>query len=137
VSEVGVSTLDLKDMVGRHGKLLNLIKSHHTLVSGREDFHPSPSTELRMGLPCNPAMKPRVWFLYGPHPGNTRWILAWYDETLEYKKILIAGDTESHPVSSLAQWVKDRVGALPAHGSVVFPVNPPVLRTPWVCDGDF
>jgi hypothetical protein len=121
--------IDLEDTVESSQNPIDLVRTYHTLVSGREDYHPSPATELRMGIPSDPALKPRVWFVYGEHPHATRPITAWDPDLKLLKDILIAGDTEIHPHHSLARWVKAKIGAIPAHGSVGFPINPPVLRT--------
>jgi hypothetical protein len=49
-------------------------------------------------------------------------------------RLNIAGDTEIHPLHSLAHWVKVKIGATPAHGFICFTINPRVLRTPLMYD---
>ena len=104
---------------------LDRIKSYHTLITGREDYHPDTKTEMIMGIMGNPARKPRAWFVYGPNPWLTRIIQARCPFEHKLKDIDIAADTETVPVQGLCRWVEDKIGATPAHGSSAFPINPP------------
>lgn len=115
-------TQELRDHVNRPAMG---IKSYHSLIEGREDFHPSMITEMAMGICVHPALKPRAWFIYGPNPGATRKMLAkvFYEGDEDY--IAISDDTEVTPLEWLSVWVKNKIRAVPAYGSSTFPVNPP------------
>ena len=87
-----------------------------------------------MGLLIHPALKPRAWFIYGPNPAATRKMLAKVSYDGDTDIISIAADTEVNPLESLAKWVKDKIRAVPAHGSSTFPTNPP--RKPYIKNYD-
>jgi hypothetical protein len=59
-----------------------------------------------MGIPEDPSPKPRTCFVYGPNPLAFRTITAWDPIGEKYNDILIKKDTEVHPLSHLAEWVR-------------------------------
>lgn len=130
VSEVGVSVLDLNELTTSSGDIQNIIKSYHTLVQGRENLHPSPETEARMGIPSEFALKPRSWFIYGMDPWNTRTIRIRNRQDDVFEDVSIAEATEINPVTMLGAWVKAKVAVTPSRGSIGFPSNPP-RRIAW------
>lgn len=130
VSEVGVSVLDLNDVIEFSGDICTKIKSYHTLVQGRENFHPLPETEANMGIPPEFELKLRCWFVYGVNPQNTRTFQIKGRAEENLKNVLIAGDSEITPLPMLSAWVKTKVAVQPSRGSIGFPVNPQ-LRYCW------
>jgi hypothetical protein len=45
-----------------------IVGTYYTLVSGREDYYSSLTTELYIGIPYDAAVKPSVRFAYGRDP---------------------------------------------------------------------
>ncbi|KAG9511887.1 hypothetical protein KCV07_g9848, partial [Aureobasidium melanogenum] len=115
---------DSKDLVDDSSRTYDKILSYHTSVCGREDYHPDMITEMSMGISGHLARKPRVWFVHGPNPWSTRTIQARCPFEGIQKGILIA---ESIPLNDLSEWVRQKVGATPAHGSPDLPSTPPLF----------
>lgn len=125
VTEVGVSVFDVMSFLNLPEDLDTVVKTYHTLVEGREDFHPSRETEIRMGIPEDPALKPRVWFFYGPNPELTRNIQARIPKDGSMTEVAIGHDTDTTPVDELADWITFNIDGESLHGSTGFPTNPP------------
>jgi hypothetical protein len=84
-----------------------------------------------MGIPEDPSLKPRTCFVYGPNPLAFRTIPAWDPSGKKYKDILIKKDTEVHPLSHLAAWVRCKLRASLRFGSTGFPINTTIPQSVW------
>jgi predicted urease superfamily metal-dependent hydrolase len=125
-----VSVVDLRDLVGLHFDTSIPAKCYHTLIKTRENYHPDYDTEVRMGIPAEPSLKPRAWFVYGANPFATRVITVRDSISSQLIDVEIAADTETEAVESLADWIKAKIGADPQQGSLGFPENPVPRKLP-------
>jgi hypothetical protein len=66
-----------------------------------------------MSIPEDPSLKLRTCFVYWPNLLAFRTIPAWDPIQKKYKDIEVRKDTEVHPLSHLAEWVRCKLCFLP------------------------